>query len=142
MAVTPSSASVSDQLSPGLLAATTRYEETAYYRSALEAAKRENEALKDIIRDLERRVRDRRVSDASRTRSESVSTTASVPVSGLGGGAVIAPPREGGRSLERERGMTTLSVAGSVGVGIPDEEVRVGESAASAGLRAQEGQGP
>lgn len=53
--------------------------------------KRENEALKMQIRELERMVRDRRASDASR--------------------------------------------AGSVAVGVPEDEVRVGESAASAGVR-------
>ena len=130
-----------DQLSPGLMPATLRYEETAFYRGELEAAKKENEALKRRIRELERLVRDRRASDASRTRSESVSTTASasasvVPTSGTG----IAGPREGAGTQtrpERERVMThrsTTSVAGSVGVGVPDEELKVGESAASAGL--------
>lgn len=85
---------------------TGRYEETAYHRHELEAVKRENDALKRRIRELERTLRARRQSDASRTRSESVSTTASV--SGVG------------RGREREK----------------DEEdvVRVGESARSAGV--------
>lgn len=83
-----------------------RYEETALHRSELEAVKRENEALKRKIRDLERTLRERRQSDASRTRSESVSTTASV--SGIG------------RGREREKG--------------GEDDVRVGESARSAGV--------
>lgn len=142
MVATPGSAGISDQLSPGLVPATPRYEETAFYRAELEAAKRENDNLKRRIRELERMLRDRRTSDASRTRSESVSTTASANVPGTStGGAVIAGPREGGRSLERERGMTILSAAGSVGVGVPEEELRVGESAASAGTGALDGQG-
>lgn len=126
------------ELSPGILPATTRYEETAFYRSELESVKRENDTLKRRIRDLERMVRDRRASDASRTRSESVSTTASVGAAAGGGpgaaGAGIAGPRE--------RVVSMLSTAGSVGVGVPEDEVRVGESAASAGLRGQEGGQP
>ncbi|KAJ9132469.1 hypothetical protein NKR23_g11255 [Pleurostoma richardsiae] len=119
------------ELSPGILPATSRYEETAFYRQELEVAKRENDALKRRIRDLERMVRERRSSDASRTRSESVSTTASVSVTagGPGAGTGIAGPREG-----RERVVSMLSTT-SMGVGVPEDEVRVGESAASAGLR-------
>lgn len=77
-------------------------------------------------------VRERRASDASRTqqqsrsRSESVSTTASVNVPVGGGGTSIAGQRE-----ERPRVVSMMSHAGSVGVGVPEDEVRVGESAAS-----------
>jgi len=115
-----------------------RYEETAFYRNELENAKKENDALKRKIRDLEKQVRQRRASDTSRTRSESVSTTTSVSVTPAGG-ANIAGPREGGLIRpggERERGMTTQSIASvaSVGVGVPEEELKVGESAASAGV--------
>jgi hypothetical protein len=89
---------------------TGRYEETAFHRHELEAVKRENEALKRRIRELEQTLRVRRQSDASRTRSESVSTTASVR--DIVGGV--------GRGREREK---------------EDEEpVRVGESARSAGV--------
>lgn len=128
------------ELSPGLMQATHRYEEVAYYRSELESAKRENDILRRRIQELERAVRDRRTSDAGRTRSASVSTTASVAAStgggttatgaGVmgGGGVAVAGRREGGG---RDR---VVSVAGSVGVGVPEDEVRVGESAASAGL--------
>lgn len=69
--------------------------------------KRENEALRRRIRDLERTLRARRQSDASRTRSESVSTTAS----GVG------------RGREREKEGEAQ-----------EEVVRVGESARSAGV--------
>lgn len=122
--------------SPGLIPATARYEEAVFYRSELDGAKRENEALKRRVRELERMLRERRGpagggGDAGRPRSESVSTTASVGVSGAGGGVAIAGPRDG-RPAERDRG---VSVTGSVGVGVPEEEVKVGESAASAGLR-------
>jgi hypothetical protein len=130
-------------MSPAILPATTRYEETAYYRSELESVKRENEALKRQVRELERMVRERRTSDAggraqqqqqqqpqgrsvSRARSDSVSTTASVNVAVAGGGTSIAGQRE-----ERPRVVSMMSQAGSVGVGVPEEEVRVGESAAS-----------
>ncbi|KAM0440004.1 hypothetical protein ACHAPT_001106 [Fusarium lateritium] len=130
--------SVSEQLSPGMMPATMRYEETAFYRNELETAKKENDALKHRIRELERQVRQRRASDASRPRSESVSTTASFSVTPAGG-VSIAGPRDGGLVRpggERERGMTTQSVisVASVGVGVPEEELKVGESAASAGV--------
>lgn len=123
-----------DQLSPGLMPATSRYEETAFHRSELEAAKRENETLKRRIRELERRVRERRSSETSRTRSDSVSTTASMSASQAAGVAGIAGPRDAPPRSERDRGMTmqsVVSVAGSIGVGVPEDEVRVGESAAS-----------
>ncbi|KAG5820504.1 hypothetical protein H9Q74_000487 [Fusarium xylarioides] len=130
--------SVSEQLSPGLMPATMRYEETAYYRNELETAKKENDALKRKIRELERQVRQRRASDAGRPRSGSANTSASVSVTPAGG-ASIAGPREGlpiRPGGERERGMTTQSIASvaSVGVGVPEEELKVGESAASAGV--------
>ncbi|EGY16117.1 hypothetical protein VD0002_g8825 [Verticillium dahliae] len=105
-------------LSPSHVPGTVRYEETLLHREQLETALQENEALKRRIRELERLVRERR-------RSESVSTT---------GGP--APQRPGG---DRERSMTAASmgaqsIAGSVGVGVPEEEVKVGESASNAGL--------
>ncbi|OBS23474.1 hypothetical protein FPOA_04024 [Fusarium poae] len=130
--------SLSEQLSPGLMPATMRYEETAFYRGELETAKKENDALKRKIRELERQVRQRRASDTSRPRSDSVSTTTSMSVTPAGG-ASIAGPREGlliRPGGDRERGMTTQSIASvaSVGVGVPEEEVKVGESAASAGV--------
>ncbi|KAJ8070072.1 hypothetical protein OCU04_000468 [Sclerotinia nivalis] len=91
---------------------TGRYEEAAFQRQELESVKRENEALKKKIRELERTLRERRQSDASltRPRSESVSTTASMGV---------GRAREGLR--DRDAG--------------EDESVRVGESARSGGLR-------
>ncbi|UNI22733.1 hypothetical protein JDV02_008596 [Purpureocillium takamizusanense] len=136
VAATPGSGSMADQMSPALMAATSRYEETAFYRSELETAKKENEALKRRIRDLERMVQNRRASETSRTRSESVSTTASASVA-TAGGAGIAGPRDVAASRpERGRGMTSQSVASasSVAVGVPEDEVKVGESAASSGV--------
>ncbi|KAI4604056.1 hypothetical protein KJ359_000183 [Pestalotiopsis sp. 9143b] len=140
------------ELSPGLMPATLRYEETAFFRQELDTAKRENETLKKRIKELEKMVRERRESDASRAsgggariRSESTSTTASVSVSeavGAGGGGTnIAggrrdPPGRAGTSMERA--FSTLSVAGSVGVGVPDEELQVGESASSTGIQSHE----
>ncbi|KAL1888034.1 hypothetical protein Sste5346_009831 [Sporothrix stenoceras] len=210
-AATPSAS----EMSPALIPGTARYEETVFYRAELENVKRENEALRRRIRELEqaaaassapgseqaqppsshhhhshrggaqRERRERRSSDASRGRSESVSTTASMNVQSPGsvpavsssaslsalagsnlptpssastagstiatsqsmtagggasggGGVGIAGRRESGR--ERVTSMLSVagSVAGSVGVGVPEDEVRVGESAASAGLRGQE----
>ncbi|KAH9890207.1 hypothetical protein F4778DRAFT_376453 [Xylariomycetidae sp. FL2044] len=141
---TPSvSATPGSELSPGLMPATLRYEETAHYRSELESAKRENDNLKKRVKELEKMLRERRDSDTSgtsgprgRDRSESASTTTSVSVSGaagvgsvVGGGANIAGDR---RAMERS--ISTRSVTGSVGVGVPEEELNVGESAASSGL--------
>lgn len=127
----------SDAMSPSIMPATTRYEETAFYRQELENVKRENDALKRRIRELERKVRERRASDASnRPRSESVSTTASVAVASAGG-ASIARPRN-------DRVTSVLSTAGSVtsfATGVPEDEVKVGESAASGGLPTASGSG-
>lgn len=131
-------------MSPGLLPATSRYEETALYRAELENAMKENEALKKRVRELERMIRDRRPSDASRAgttvalgrpRSDSDSTAASASVTasttgGVGGSVV--------RQRERPRVVSTVSTAGSVGVGVSDDEVRVGESAANPGITRSE----
>lgn len=91
--------------------------------------KRENDILKRRVRELERLVRERRASDASaRQRSDSVSTTASVNVAFAG--ASIARPRN-------DRVTSMLSTAGSVAsinAGVPEDEVKVGESAASGGV--------
>ncbi|KKA30437.1 hypothetical protein TD95_005237, partial [Thielaviopsis punctulata] len=175
--------SLPDQMSPSLLPATPRYEETAYYRAELENAKRENEALKRRIKELEKAVRGRRASDASRQRSESVSTTASMNPT-VGSGAGIAPPRDAAAHAHTHNSaathtasalMTTtasasasasaapsaavspattvattattasaattpsarpvperqVSMASSIAVGVPEEELKVGESAAS-----------
>ncbi|KAL1890998.1 hypothetical protein Cpir12675_005155 [Ceratocystis pirilliformis] len=154
--------SLPDQVSPALLPVTPRYEETALYRAELEAAKRENDALKRRIRELERMVRNRRPSDASRQRSESVSTTASINPT-IGSGIGVAPPREPihihthpshhGQppststsatpasalsqplpSSPRPAPVRQTSASGSIAVGVPEEEVKVGESATNAGL--------
>ncbi|OLN97854.1 hypothetical protein CCHL11_02557 [Colletotrichum chlorophyti] len=130
VAATP--AGSESQLSPGLLPATSRYEETALHRQELENAKKENEALKRKIRELEKLVREK---TAGRERSESASSAATTSGVGLTtGGAGIAGPRErpGG---DRERSLTSMSVASSVAVGVPETEVQVGESAASSGLK-------
>lgn len=140
---------ISSELSPGLIPATPRCEEAALHREKVEALKQENEVLKRRIRELERMVRDRRGSDASatgdaaggsgsssrpvgRTRSDSVSTTTSVAASvatsatGAGGMSVAA-------QRDRPRVVSQISSA-SLAVGVPEEEVKFGESAASSGL--------
>ncbi|KAM3454352.1 hypothetical protein MY3296_003035 [Beauveria thailandica] len=124
VAATPGSSFGGDHISPALMPATARYEETAFYRNELETAKKENEMLKKRVRELEKMVRERRESGASRhVRSESVSTTASASVVPMGGSG-IAAPRDKGRSSARQSVM-------SVAVGVPEDEVKVGESAAS-----------
>lgn len=122
-----------DQLSPGMMPATVRYEETQHFRNELEAAKNENEVLKRRIRELERQVQERRASNASRPRSESASTTASMSVAPSGGASIAGPRDHTPSRAERDRTMTMQSVS-SVGVGVPEDEVKVGESAASSGL--------
>ncbi len=94
-------------------AATARYEEVTLHRSELDAVKHENEALRRRIRELERSLRNRQQGDegGARERSESVSTSASVP----GGGVSLGRGRYG----EKEDG--------------EEEAVRVGESAGSRG---------
>ena len=54
--------------------ATARYEEVTYHRSELENAKRENEALRRRVRELERTLSSRRGSDAGRNSTDSAST--------------------------------------------------------------------
>ncbi|EMR72902.1 hypothetical protein UCREL1_39 [Eutypa lata UCREL1] len=166
-ASTAPAATPGSELSPGLVPATLRYEETAHYRAELEAAKRDNEALKRRIKELERLVRGEQqqrresgsvsgigggplsetsttttggqqgtvTSGPGRSSSESASTAASVSVGGAagfgGGGTGIASTRRAGV----ERGASTTSFVSSVAVGVSDEELRVGESAASEGLR-------
>ncbi|EPE07229.1 hypothetical protein F503_07880 [Ophiostoma piceae UAMH 11346] len=157
----PGSGRDRDISSPAILTGTARYEDTAFYRVELENARRENEALRRRIRELERQAaaqtqaahsaaQQAQAQATSRSRSTSVSTTASVnAVSGASvtgsslhgtpsatpaGGANITGRRDGGGRVT-----SMLSVSGSVGVGVPEDEVRVGESAASAGLaRGQE----
>lgn len=114
-------------------------------------AKAENEVLKQRLRELENMIRSRRESDAStaggaanvgaggsrsgsRARSDSVSTTASVAASvatsatGAGGISVAA-------QRDRPRIVSQISSPSMIGVGVPEEEVRVGESASSSGLQ-------
>lgn len=120
----------SDQLSPGLIPTTLRYEEIHQFKQELDHAKRENELLRKRVMELERQVRERTASDASQTRSDSASTGASMSVL-PSGGASIAGPRDSAPTHERRN--TAQSVS-SIAVGVPDGEVRVGESAASSGL--------
>ena len=84
---------------------TTRYDEVDRSRIELDDVKRENEALKRRIRELERVVTSRS-SENDRTRSGSVSTSASIP-----------PNSSRDRPIEND-----------------DDGVGIGESAASVGI--------
>ena len=157
------------EMAPGMIPATSRYEEIAFYRGELENTKRENEVLRRRVRDLERQVRERRASEISSRASQSnlagagaansaglggpagnenwSTTTAAAPSTGMSAGAVgsiISSQREGNAQAQstrdRPRVVSVLSTT-SMNVGVSEEEVKVGESAASAGLR-QDGQGP
>lgn len=61
---------------------TQRYEEATHQRSELETVKKENEALRRRVRELERSLSSRRESAAGSSRRESVSTNASIPPHG------------------------------------------------------------
>ncbi|KAK0628737.1 hypothetical protein B0T17DRAFT_463029, partial [Bombardia bombarda] len=119
--------------SPAMLPATSRYEETAFYRAELDNVKRENEALKRRVRELERLVP-----------SAPLPVAAAVLPLRVVSLRVLARQRQLRRQLrqqavvERPRVLSHWSTAGSVGVGVPEDEVRVGESAASAGLGRQQ----
>lgn len=89
---------------------TQRYEEAAYHRSELEIVKRENEALRKRIRDLERSLNNRRQSGNGITRSVSVSTNASIPTRAGAGGP-------GQATEEDEDAVHVGESAGSVGDG-------------------------
>ena len=109
MQVSQPSMGRSPSLSSGV--ATARYEEAAHHRAELEAVKRENEALRRRIRDLERSLGTNRRPDVGRDRSEFASTSASVPQ---------APNNHGlTQSANQED---------------EDEAVRLGESAGSLGV--------
>lgn len=114
-------------LSPGLMPGTTRYEETVHHREQLEVALQENEALKKRIRDLERMLRERRRSDSSST----MTSTGGVAGTPAPAPTTSAPQTRPG--TERERSMTATSVGGqsvsSLAVGVPEEEIKVGDSA-------------
>lgn len=57
---------------------TARYEEAAQARMELEEAKKENETLRQRVRELEAQLRSRRASGVERRRSQDGSATAGV----------------------------------------------------------------
>lgn len=119
------------------------YVETTTYRSEMEIVKAENEALRQRVRALERALRARRrdssQSDAPRPeltirsardsldlRPSSVTSPASVAAWDGGVGGVAGP---------RERSESQSTTASSRrGIGLAEDEVRVGESASSIGV--------
>ncbi|EAQ84863.1 hypothetical protein CHGG_08877 [Chaetomium globosum CBS 148.51] len=118
-AITPITTTTASELSPGILPATSRYEETALRRAELDEYKRENEALRRRVRELERLVR-----DAAALKEQSQQSQPQQ--------AQSLPQQQ--QQVARQRAVSTASAAGSaVGVGVPEEEVGVGESAASGG---------
>jgi len=85
---------------------TQRYEEATHQRSELEIVKRENEALRRRVRELERSLSSRREQSTGLSRRDSISTNASVPPQGP------RPTAEDG-----EDAVNVGESAGSVGVG-------------------------
>ncbi|KAG7286522.1 hypothetical protein NEMBOFW57_008833 [Staphylotrichum longicolle] len=115
---TASTTTTSEVFSPGILPATSRFEETALRRAELEEVKRENEALRRRVRELEVLVRD------------AAATAAAARKEGGGGGGERGPPEAERSGGSRPRAVSAaMSVASSaVGVGVPEEEVRVGRA--------------
>ncbi|KXX73597.1 hypothetical protein MMYC01_209242 [Madurella mycetomatis] len=108
---TTTTTTATSELSPGILPATSRYEETASRRAELEEIKRENEALRRRVRELEKLVRDAALREEQGRRGQQ--------------------GERGGEGLQRTASSTSNL---TLGVGVPEEELRLGESAASAGL--------
>lgn len=73
-----SSSSLSGSAHSSFVPSTQRFEEIAYQRSELDNVKRENEALRRRVRELERTLSSRRQSENGITRSGSVSTNTSM----------------------------------------------------------------
>lgn len=117
---TTTSTTTASELSPGILPATSRYEETALRRAELDDAKRENEMLRRRVRELERLVR-----DAAAAKGGGAAAAAGAAVAGPG---TVDGEGDGGGG-GRSRAVSNVTERG---VGVPEEEVRVGESAASA----------
>lgn len=130
------------------------YADTASYRNEMEIVKAENEQLRQRVRVLERALRQRRrdssTSDAPRpdntgstrpTRENSInervpSMTSPPPSAGLGVAAWAANTGGvGGVAGPRERSESQSTTAsGRRGLGVTEDEVRVGESASNAGV--------
>ncbi|TKA73189.1 hypothetical protein B0A55_07103 [Friedmanniomyces simplex] len=120
---------------------TQHYADTAAYRTEMEIVKAENEVLRQRVRNLERALRSRRrdssQSDAARPElgarvpsntRENVVSPAGVAAWAAGDGGV------GGVAGPRERSESQSTTASSRRGPAVDEEVKVGESAQSAGI--------
>ncbi|AEO59100.1 hypothetical protein MYCTH_2307076 [Thermothelomyces thermophilus ATCC 42464] len=131
---TTTAATTGGELSPGILPATSRYEETALRRAELEEYKRENEALRRRVRELERLLREAML----------LKEAGGVPQQGQQQQQQPQQEQEQEQQHDqettRQRAVSAASATRSaVGVGVPDEEVRVGESAASSAVGAGRG---
>ncbi|EME41420.1 hypothetical protein DOTSEDRAFT_73739 [Dothistroma septosporum NZE10] len=135
-------------------AAMQHYVDTASYRNEMEIVKAENEQLRQRVRALERALRQRRrdssASNVARpdptgstrpTRENSISEripsmTSPLPSAGLGVAAWAANTGGvGGVAGPRERSESQSTTASSRrGLGVTEDEVRVGESASNAGV--------
>lgn len=139
--------------SPGVASAMQHYADTTAYRTEMEIVKAENETLRQRVRALERalhaRRRDSNQSDVqqsdnsggrpARDSSEIVRsppTSSPVPSAGLGVAAWAANDGGvGGVAPPRERSESQSTTASSRrGLDIPEDNVRVGESASSVGI--------
>ncbi|KAK3672963.1 hypothetical protein LTR78_007073 [Recurvomyces mirabilis] len=119
------------------------YADTAAYRTEMEIVKAENDMLRQRVRALERALRTRRrdSSQSDVTRSELSSRVPSAAGTG-GNTAIHASPAAvaawaggvGGVAGPRERSESQSTTASSRRGPAVDEEVRVGESAQSAGI--------
>ncbi|KAK4553526.1 hypothetical protein LTR86_009322 [Recurvomyces mirabilis] len=130
--------------SASVTSAMQHYAETAAYRTEMEIVKAENDMLRQRVRALERALRTRRrdSSQSDVTRSELSSRVPSTAGNTSGGTAIHASPAAvaawaggvGGVAGPRERSESQSTTASSRRGPAVDEEVRVGESAQSAGI--------
>ncbi|KAL2198049.1 hypothetical protein P885DRAFT_68235 [Corynascus similis CBS 632.67] len=137
VSTTTTTTTTTSELSPSILPATSRFEETALRRAELEEYKRENEALRRRVRELERLVREATLlKEAAGGVSQQQGQQREQREQQEGETAVVV-------GAARQRAISAASASGSsaVGVGVPEEEVRVGESAASAAAGGGRGRG-
>ena len=158
----PGSAVSTSDFSPGIFPGTPRYEETLHYRAELDSVKRENEALKRRVRELERQLRGRRPSDAGRpapdhgdgggggsghngspTNNTAAAAAAATSTSNPDPEASTATDASDQSQQQRQQHQDATATAaaassGVVDVGIPGDTIRVGESAASSRLQRQD----
>ncbi|KAK4145558.1 uncharacterized protein C8A04DRAFT_10520 [Dichotomopilus funicola] len=141
-------ATTTSELSPGIMQATSRFEETALRRAELEEYKRENEALRRRVQELEKLVRDAAAKkdeggNAPQQQQQSQQQQPQRQPETEQSPPLPQPTQQQAQhplvTRPRAASGASVSVRSVVGVGVPEEEVVVGESAASAAAGRGEG---